>query len=161
MSLDINSLFYISSFCACWHGWWYLKCVSFICVVILLKQTIFEWYLVKLVVKNALQKDTHYKKIRLCVQNIENAILGSMINIMGVSMWSFKEKGNLHFDLLTLASQMWSRNLKQEVAWFTIARQMRWLSIQLNGQNCGGFGICAHNRATYIRVDFVCPFTCN
>ena len=55
-------------------------------MVILLKQTIFEWYLVKLVVKNALQKDTHYKKIRLCVQNIENAILGSMINIMGVSM---------------------------------------------------------------------------
>ena len=75
-------------------------------MVTLFNQPIFEWYLVKLVVKNALQRDTYYKKIGPCVQNIDNVILGSMINIMGRSMGSFKEKGNLHFDLLTLASQL-------------------------------------------------------
>lgn len=97
---------------------------------------IFEWYVVRVAVKNGHQKDMCYDDLKLCGQNL-NTILGSIGNTNWEVLWdrSTRKRVFTMGPLITFASPLPFWNLKWQSTWFTITSWLRQFSSWSNCQN--------------------------
>lgn len=97
---------------------------------------IFEWYVVRVAVKNGHQKDMCNDDLKLCGQNL-NTILGSIGNTNWEVLWdrSTRKRVFTMGPLITFASPLPFWNLKWQSTWFTITSWLRQFSSWSNCQN--------------------------